>query len=156
VTFENRVTTKGTLADAFRIFTEGTTTNNLPDPHPQRDEDIDEVIIYTDGSCTNNGNDNAKAGAGIFCPSNEDLNRAIRLPNEIPQTNQSGEIISIKEAAEGVQPNANLLILSDSKTSIEGLTKHRQKWEDTGFIGVANHKEYQATIATLRKRDAPT
>ncbi|KAJ3991417.1 hypothetical protein F5050DRAFT_1545391, partial [Lentinula boryana] len=31
VTFENRITTKGTLADAFCIFTEGTTTNNLPD-----------------------------------------------------------------------------------------------------------------------------
>ncbi|KAJ3749695.1 hypothetical protein DFH05DRAFT_1457443 [Lentinula detonsa] len=105
VTFKNRITTKGTLADAFRIFTEGTTTNNLPDQHPQGKEDINEVIIYTDGSCTNNGNDDAKAGAGIFCPSNEDLNRAIRLPNDIPQTNQSDEITQ-KRASKDSQNTA--------------------------------------------------
>ncbi|KAJ3832423.1 hypothetical protein F5878DRAFT_502079, partial [Lentinula raphanica] len=46
--------------------------------------------------------------------------------------------------------------LSDSKTSIEGLTKHHQKWEDQGFIGVANPREYKATISALRERNART
>ncbi|KAJ3773360.1 hypothetical protein FB446DRAFT_837179, partial [Lentinula raphanica] len=98
-TFDNRITVEGTLADAFRIFTEGTTTNALPDIQQGHDEVAEESIVYTDGSCINNGNEDARAGAGIFCPSNEDLNRAIRLPEGIPQTNQSGKILSIMEAA---------------------------------------------------------
>ncbi|KIK67644.1 hypothetical protein GYMLUDRAFT_155378 [Collybiopsis luxurians FD-317 M1] len=36
------------------------------------------------------------------------------------------------------------------------MTKFRKKWEDTGFIGVANAGEIQATIAALRQRKAPT
>ncbi|KAJ3714409.1 hypothetical protein C8R42DRAFT_632817, partial [Lentinula raphanica] len=155
-TFDNRITVEGTLADVFRIFTEGTTTNVLPDIQQGHDKVAEESIVYTDGSCINNGNEDARAGAGIFCPSNEDLNWAIRLPEGIPQTNQSGEILSIMEAAKTVQINSNLRIFSDSKTSIEGLTKHRQKWEDAGFIGVANPREYKATIATLRNRKAKT
>ncbi|KAJ3753196.1 ribonuclease H-like protein [Lentinula raphanica] len=80
----------------------------------------------------------------------------MRLPGTIPQTNQSGEIMSINEAGKITHPSAKLLVLSDSKTSIEGLTKNRQRWEDEGFIGVANPSEYRATIATLRSRNAQT
>ncbi|KAJ3739259.1 hypothetical protein DFH05DRAFT_1407723, partial [Lentinula detonsa] len=107
IKFDYRITTEGTLADAFRIFTEGKTTNELINQnHYQEKEET--ITIYTDGLCINNGNDNAKAGAGIFCPTHNNLNRAIRIPQSSPQTNQSGEILSIKEAVKTAQPTANL------------------------------------------------
>ncbi|KAJ3756511.1 ribonuclease H-like domain-containing protein [Lentinula raphanica] len=143
----------GTLVDAFRVFTDGKTVNTIPDDHAQQGGNVEITTIYTDGSHTNNGNDDAKVGAGIFCPENKNLNRAIHIFDNILQTNQSGEILSIKEAATIVEPTAKMLILSDSKTSIEGLTKNCQKWEDMGFIEIANANKYKATIAALRSRD---
>ncbi|KAJ3766253.1 hypothetical protein FB446DRAFT_654082, partial [Lentinula raphanica] len=105
IIFDKQITTEGTLADAFRIFTEGETTNMLYNTQAQQeDAEGPRMDIYTDGSCINNGNDDAKAGAGIFCPQDETINRAIRLPETIPQTNQSGEIVSIKEAASITHP----------------------------------------------------
>ncbi|KAJ3817546.1 hypothetical protein F5880DRAFT_1492745, partial [Lentinula raphanica] len=95
ITFDKQITMEGTLADAFRIFTEGETTNTLYSaPAQQEVIERDRIEIYTDSSCINNGNDNARAGAGIFCPQDETLNKAIRLPETVPQTNQSGEIVS--------------------------------------------------------------
>ncbi|KAJ3963514.1 hypothetical protein EV361DRAFT_784738, partial [Lentinula raphanica] len=108
VTFDKQITTEGTLADAFRIFTEGETTNTLHINQIQHQEGVEDITIFTDGSCTNNGNDDAKAGAGIFCPQDESLNRAMRLPGTIPQTNQSGEIMSINEAGKITHPSAKL------------------------------------------------
>ncbi|KAJ3733993.1 hypothetical protein DFJ43DRAFT_1131013 [Lentinula guzmanii] len=80
----------------------------------------------------------------------------MRIPEYLPQTNQTGEIISITTAAADVDPNHSLTIYSDSKTTIDGLTRNRQRWEDNGFAGVANAKELRTTIATLRRRNTPT
>ncbi|KAJ3901002.1 hypothetical protein F5879DRAFT_1011629 [Lentinula edodes] len=68
----------------------------------------------------------------------------------------SAEIIAIKEAVDITDAERDLIIHSDSKTMIQGLTTHLQKWEDTGFMGRSNAHEIQATVASLRKRKAPT
>ncbi|KAJ7592556.1 hypothetical protein C8J56DRAFT_780555, partial [Mycena floridula] len=39
---------------------------------------------------------------------------------------------------------------------INGLSKHRQKWEDQGFIGTSNAKLFQVAIARMRERQAET
>ncbi|KAJ7691430.1 hypothetical protein B0H17DRAFT_935127, partial [Mycena rosella] len=49
-----------------------------------------------------------------------------------------------------------LRIISDSKTSIDGLTKNLRNWEDEGFTTVKNGQLFQATVAHLRRRTAPT
>lgn len=72
------------------------------------------------------------------------------------QTNQTGEIIGIKEAAENVDKEMELRICSDSRTCIDGLTTNLQKWEDNGYIGIANAREFRATTAKLRERRAIT
>ncbi|KAJ3762358.1 hypothetical protein EV360DRAFT_4963, partial [Lentinula raphanica] len=64
--------------------------------------------------------------------------------------------IGIKEAAATVAPTQNLVIKSDSKTFVQGLTKHLQEWEDRAYIGIENAREIEATAATLRKRRALT
>ncbi|KAJ3817970.1 ribonuclease H-like domain-containing protein, partial [Lentinula raphanica] len=114
------------------------------------------IEVYTDGSCVHNGTDEASAGAGIHFPGEEFPDCAIKLPTSIKQSNQTGEIIGIKEAVEAVNLNADLTIHSDSKTCIEAFTKNLQKWEDNGYMGVANHYEIQATVAKLRGRKGCT
>lgn len=110
------------------------------------------ITVYTDGSCIGNGGDIATAGAGIYHEDDETLNRAIHIPNVLGQTNQTGEIIAIKEATTMVDRKTKLKISPDSKTCINGLSVHLQKWEDNGFIGVANAREFQTTIVHLRKQ----
>ncbi|KAJ3976609.1 hypothetical protein EV361DRAFT_789870, partial [Lentinula raphanica] len=100
ITFDHRITTHGSLADAFRIFTHGTTVNTLP-------------TVYTDGSCQHNGSDNARTSAGIYYGDGHELNKALRIPENLPQTNQTGEILSVKTAAADVDPDYSLTIYSD-------------------------------------------
>jgi hypothetical protein len=46
-----------------------------------------EEIVATDGSCFNNGQDDAAAGAGVFYEQGDDRNEAIRLPEVLEQSN---------------------------------------------------------------------
>ncbi|OSC98484.1 RnaseH-domain-containing protein [Trametes coccinea BRFM310] len=55
-----------------------------------------------------------------------------------------------------VPPFAPLHIVSDSKYVVEGLTKHAAKWEQKGWIEVANAGAFQDALALLRTRSAPT
>ncbi|KAE9384357.1 hypothetical protein BT96DRAFT_960906 [Gymnopus androsaceus JB14] len=96
------------------------------------------ITVFTDGS----------SGVGIYCAEDKSLNCAIRIPDELEQTNQTGEIIGIKEAGEKVDKETEL--------RINGLTTNLQKWEDRGYIGVANAREFQVTTAILRQQRAKT
>jgi ribonuclease HI len=71
-------------------------------------------------------------------------------------SNQVGEVIAIKEAAEIAPLNAPLKIFSDSKYAIEGLTKNLGKWQDEGFFTVSNGDVMELTVAKLRERKAET
>jgi hypothetical protein len=63
-TFDPRITTYGTIADTFRIFTKRT-PRNLHDVAPDTSHDTDAeeegVTIYTDGFAKNNGGANARS-----------------------------------------------------------------------------------------------
>ncbi|KAI0645683.1 hypothetical protein C8Q79DRAFT_910315 [Trametes meyenii] len=59
-------------------------------------------------------------------------------------------------AGREVPPFAPLHIVSDSRYVINGLTKHLRKWEERGWIGIANAKMFQEAAATLRARSALT
>ncbi|THU75953.1 hypothetical protein K435DRAFT_595190, partial [Dendrothele bispora CBS 962.96] len=98
IPFNNQVTTEGNLSDIFRIFTDKDTapTNTLPDLKPgnQPQQLNNKITAATDGSCVNNGEDNARAGAGIYIEPNHSLNRAIKIPLYIAQSNQTGELVA--------------------------------------------------------------
>jgi exonuclease III len=148
--FNDNKIVPGPLANAFRIFTEGPKSNILP---PFEDDVLDEnqscTSIYTDGSCIHNGDANAEAGAGIFFAPDDPRNRSIRIPDELVQSNQTGEIIAIKEAAENFPKDIKLLLISDSKMALDGLNKYRERWEDRGWIGIENGLELQAMFARV-------
>ncbi|KAI0324862.1 RnaseH-domain-containing protein [Cubamyces sp. BRFM 1775] len=118
--------------------------------------ELRETVIATDGSCSRNGERDAQAGAGIYVEENHPLNRSVRLPKNIDQSNQTGEVVATYLASTIPDPRVNIVQETDSRTTMEALTKHRQKHEDSGFITTKNGALISATIAALRNRKAHT
>ncbi|KAJ7052360.1 hypothetical protein C8F01DRAFT_918561, partial [Mycena amicta] len=102
------------LEDAYRIFCNKERGSQSP-PNLDRlvEPDEEEVVVYTDGSAINNGQANARAGAGIFYGSDDIRNRAIQVPPELRQTNQVGEILAVIAAVEDNPKDVPLKIYSD-------------------------------------------
>ena len=94
-------------------------------------KNFNNIRVFTDGSCTGNGKDNAKAGIGIYFPNNEFDNISEKFTLE-PITNQRAELYAIYEALKLITNNATfnkLTIYSDSLYSIKSLTEWIKKWE---------------------------
>ncbi|KAF8868992.1 RnaseH-domain-containing protein [Infundibulicybe gibba] len=129
-------------------------------PAEQRTNLQDRIIrtttIYTDGSCINNGDENAQAGSGVWYAPEDARNRAHRLPKTIQQSNNAGEAAAVLIAVQNKDENTNLLIKTDSLLILEGLTKNLQSWEDRGWIGTANQALMRATASVLRSRKGQT
>ncbi len=155
IPFDRRVTTGGDLGQAFRIF-----TDNEPVSNELIETELDEsgrrMTMATDGSCLMNGDKRARAGAGVFVEQAHELNQCIRLPSEIEQTNQTGEIVATLMAVSVVDERTRILQETDSQTTMDSITKWRQRHEDSGYILQKNDKLTRATIARLRMRKAHT
>lgn len=104
----------------------------------------------------NNGDADARAGSGIWYAIGRYENRAIRLPSDLEQSNQTGELTAILETVNQVSPFAPLHIKTDSEYVKKGLTEHLEEWENRGWIGVNNRKIFIPLVAKLRARGAPT
>lgn len=95
-----------------------------------KDMTKDNIIIFTDGSCKNNGQLNAKAGYGIYFPNNE-LENISETFTLTPITNQRAELYAIYQAIkltlEKYQCN-NITLYTDSLYSINCLTIWIKKW----------------------------
>ncbi|KAG1758457.1 ribonuclease H-like protein [Suillus occidentalis] len=99
--------------------------------------------IYTDGSCLNNGKENAKCGSGVWFGRNDPLNKSIRIPGPY----QSNQVVS---------PSTPIVIITDSRFVIESFTKYLHNWENKGWINIANSKLIRAIAYHLRIRSART
>ncbi|KAE9392449.1 hypothetical protein BT96DRAFT_1057036 [Gymnopus androsaceus JB14] len=86
----------------------------------------------------------------------DDAKQELAYTKILTRPTKQAKIVAIKEASEKVNKKTELKIGSDSKTCIDGLTVNLHKWEDRGYIGIANSKEFQATTAVLRARKALT
>ncbi|KAG1732242.1 ribonuclease H-like protein, partial [Suillus paluster] len=113
------------------------------------------LTIFTDGSCTNNGKQNAKCRGGIWITNNHPLNRAISMPST-HHFNQIGELVAVLVALQSVSPLTPVKIVTDSKYVINGLTTHLNDWEDTDWIDVSNAPLFKAIAYQLRQRPTPT
>ena len=101
IIFDPSITCKNDLSECFRIFTNPERATNIPAERLQpRGPNLthQEIAIYTDGACFNNGKENAKCGSGIWISPNHEWNKAIRVPGEA-QSNQIGEISAVITAA---------------------------------------------------------
>ena len=159
IIFDPSVTEKTSLADCFRIFTDPNKISNIPAERQRQARGIsiqeESTTVYTDGSCINNGKENAKAGAGIWFAEEDPRNKALKIPGP-NQSNQVGEIAAVIAALENTPTFAPLTIISDSMYVIDGLTKHLKEWEDRGWIEISNKEWFKKAAYLLRKRSAPT
>ncbi|OSD02737.1 ribonuclease H-like protein [Trametes coccinea BRFM310] len=113
-----------------------------------------ELAVGTDGSCYKNGERNAQAGAGLYINDTDERNAAVRVPARFKQSNQTAEIAAIILAAQSVDERTRLVIESDSKTTLDALTKQAEVNEDTGYIAVQNGDLLRMAVGNLRARKA--
>ncbi|KAK0492505.1 ribonuclease H-like domain-containing protein, partial [Armillaria luteobubalina] len=148
-TFNKNLTDQGSIADAFRIFTEGKVCNELPPPKIEWEtSDYSNPIdlpqtVYTDGGCTNNGDENAVASAGVWFGPNDARNKSIRIPKSLGKlTNQLGEITGAYVATKKADETQPLEII----TTTTHLTKNENNGQTTlqwvkGHSGNEGNKE---------------
>lgn len=103
------------------------------------DNDVDDndiINVYTDGSCINNGSDNAISGIGVYFGENDPRNISSKISGK--QTNNTAELKAILKACEilgnEIKDNKQIIIHSDSKYSIHAFTKYGDKLEKQGWI----------------------
>ena len=163
VTFDPNVTETGHPHNLIRIFgtaEESTkrrqtpvtvkkpayrlTTRNMDGP----------IVLYTDGSALENGTEGSRAGAGIWHCASSQLNKSIRLPGN-NGSNQRAELVAVMEALL-IEPDRNLEIYSDSRYVIDGILESLTKWEDNGWLDVANQDLWKVIAQRLRRRGGTT
>ena len=88
------------------------------------------INVFTDGACSNNGKQNAKAGIGVFFEENDPRNVSRRVDGK--QTNNTAELTAILVVFDilrkDIEQGKNIVIHSDSEYSINCMTKWGVKW----------------------------
>lgn len=120
VTFNPSVTINSDLADCFRIMVNPEKIRNIPAERqpPPRGTVIpnEELTVYMDGSCLNNGKVDTKCGAGIWAGHESTLNTHLSIPGPL-QSNQIGELVAVIKALELTPSYAPLTLVTDSNMS---------------------------------------
>ena len=158
ILFDPSITCKRDLTEAFRIFTDPSRSSTRATRRSAPQETrlrLQEVSIYTDGACINNGKANARSGSGVWYGPNHEKNIAFRVPGD-QQSNQVGELVAIILATEATPINQPLKIITDSRYAIEGLTTHLHAWEDQGWINIQNANLFKRAAYLLKRRTART
>ncbi|KAI0336025.1 RnaseH-domain-containing protein [Cubamyces sp. BRFM 1775] len=155
ITFNPTVTDRS-LVSGFRVFAEEW-ENGVRAVRPERPfaAEDEAVVVYTDGSCVDNGLATARAGSGIWFGEGDARNGSERVPGT-DQSNQIAEMYAVTMAHRATPPFVPLHVVSDSKYVVDGLTRWLPKWEENGWIGVANQCQIKEVAALLRSRSAPT
>lgn len=97
------------------------------------------LVCYSDGSCINNGTENAHAGIGVWFGPDDRRNISEKLPGE-RQTNQRAEIYAAIRAIEVAGSHKHSLkIFTDSNYVVQAVNKWiPDSWLQKDFEGVAN------------------
>lgn len=89
------------------------------------------INIYTDGACINNGKKTAKAGIGIYISDDFTVSEKLKgLP-----TNQRAELYAILKALQviNISDYSKINIYTDSMYSINCITKWVKSWKKNGW-----------------------
>ncbi|XP_061722350.1 ribonuclease H1-like [Cydia pomonella] len=89
--------------------------------------------VYTDGACSSNGQEGARAGYGVYWGENNRFNRS--QPVSGRATNNTAEIQAATEAMRTARENGltKLAINTDSKFLMDSATKWIPGWQDNGW-----------------------
>ena len=110
-----------------------------------------ETTVYTDGSCSNNGETTAQAGSGVWYNADDGRNASLRVPGP-NQSNQTGELYAILHALKTFPPDWALSIKTDSMYAVHGLTRNLEKWEDRGWMYSKHATLFKDITAWVRYR----
>lgn len=105
------------------------------------------ICVFTDGACSKNGQETAKASYAYWLPEHKELSKAEKVPDDQPQTNNRGELLGILEGvkciyehfpAEGI----DLQVYTDSMYAKNCLTVWlpgfiERNWKTSGYKGKA-------------------
>ena len=119
------------------------------------------IRVFTDGACSKNGKENAKASYACWFPDNKELSASGRVPDDQPQTNNRGELLGILEAVKIIDKNfkadeVELEIYTDSQYSKNCLTVWlagwtANNWKTSAGGDVKNRDLIEETTSLLRK-----
>ncbi|THU83636.1 hypothetical protein K435DRAFT_601877, partial [Dendrothele bispora CBS 962.96] len=105
--FNYHLSTTGNISDVFRIFTDPNhkPVNKVPTRKVATTNPRELSVVATDGSCIDNGQDTAIAGAGVFFGMSDPKNQSIKIPKTsgstaLIQSNQTAELLATKVASE--------------------------------------------------------
>ncbi len=113
------------------------------------------IQVWTDGSALNNGKYNAKGGVGVYFGPDDIRNISEKLISNKP-TNNLAELTAILNALviliREKRHNDNIYLYSDSKYSIDAITKWAINWEKNGWINSTKKKVInKETIYNIRQ-----
>ena len=116
-----------------------------------------QVTVNTDGSATNNGWENAKAGIGVWYADGSRRNIALKLDprGEAYASNSRAELGAILETLRQNERD-DLIIESDSLSSLKAICKDSIKYEDLNWNGIINADLLKGILIRLRTRPALT
>lgn len=98
------------------------------------------IRVFADGACRFNGKYNAKAGIGIHFPNNE-FDDISEIFTSYKVTNQRAELFAIYKAVTIITSDIQfdkIIIYTDSKYSIDCITKWIHKWKKNNWISSNN------------------
>ena len=110
-----------------------------------------DIIVFTDGSCSKNGQKQASAGIGVYFYNSNIENISEKIGGK--QTNNTAELKAIKKAIELLEDllkqNKKVLIVSDSEYSIRCCTSYGEKNMKTGWTKDIPNKELVKQLFTI-------
>jgi ribonuclease HI len=105
-----------------------------------------DYFVYTDGACSNNGRENAKAGIGIFFAIDDPRNVSRLLEGK--QTNNSAELTAIIELyfiiKQDIISGKKIAIVTDSEYAIKCVGKYGEKCSLVDYL--ENNKKGEKPI----------
>ena len=115
-----------------------------------------DIEVYTDGACSNNGYENAKAGIGVFFGEDDSRNLSKAVVGR--QTNNVAELTAIIEACNilenEIKENKNICIYSDSKISIGWCTTTGEKYAAKNWKGkIPNVELIKKAYSLIKNKD---
>ena len=113
------------LSHKLEIINSKIDTSMLSQINSQSIQDEKIEYIFTDGSCINNGKQNAFGGVGVYFGKKDRRNYS--KPQLEKPSNQKGELEAIAKALELSKSN-NIVIYTDSQYSIKCINKWIHNW----------------------------
>jgi len=145
---------EGTIADAFRAFTEKETTNTIP--QKRTDEENRKTVKVQVAVKQIGVDDPKKLVAVIYYGKENPQNSILKIIPPEPCGQEIGSLIAIKKAVKESSTNTLLHIETNNKKIVKLLSSQMNKEEDLGFLLTQHPDQIQALVAELRNKKQET